>query len=196
MTEVTNVPMQDEILPKRRVQFYRDKRCFRSLLVAFCVLVLTAHTFMTFVSYVLSGLFLDWLFFTYDGCKDSEQAPESYFLSRGITPQQMDEFNEFMIKVRRASFAASISVTTACLLFFQDFSYQAVFVITYIGINFGTMLIASSKKIIIWPYHYEDHVEGDTGIVVGRLRHYDPNSESALVNPFFGTVVKPRNHFD
>jgi hypothetical protein len=130
--------------------------------VSIGVLFVTAHPFIGFISYVLSGLYWDWLFFTHDGYKDSEQAPKAYFEANGIAPQQIDELNTYLVKVRWGTFAASTSITAFCLLFFPDYAYQAIFVLTYIGFTLTSMIVGFSNGRIIWPYRTEGSIKGSS----------------------------------
>jgi hypothetical protein len=190
---------ETDVTKKGILRFYRNKRSFFSLIVGMGVTFITTNPFIGFVAYVLSVLFWDFVFFTQEGQKDSTRAPESYFTSMGITPQQMDQFNTYMAKVRRAAFAISILFCTASLLFFPKVDFQVVFVATYLGFNLGMMIFAYKQRKIIWPYGSDESAPRKPGyppMLMVSKAHYDPSSDNPMVNPFYSSVKKPKSYND
>jgi len=87
MTEITNPPSPSHMqeLPRKQPKFYRHRRIVHPLLLSVVAFVLTAHPFVAFLTYVISGLIWDWVVFTHDECKDSELLTEFCFEEIGIT---------------------------------------------------------------------------------------------------------------
>lgn len=160
MTEIIDTPAPDRMqeLLKKQPKFYRHRRIIHPLLISVGALVLKAHPFVVFLAYVISGLIWDWVVFTYDECKDSELLPEFCFEKIGVTGQQVDELNSFMVDVRRGAFAAGVA-TSAATIMFLAISYEMVFMLTYIFVTLSSMIIATRSGKIISLYRFDSNTK-------------------------------------
>jgi hypothetical protein len=189
MTEITNSPAPDRMqeLPKKQPKFYRHRRIVHPLLISVGAFVLTAHPFVAFLAYVISGLVWDWVIFIHDKCKDSELLPEFCLEEIGITGKQLDELNSFMVDVRRGAFAASVSTAAATFMFLTVISYEVMFMLTYIAVTLASIIIATKSGKIISLYRFNGHmklVESAYPMSIIYSSYYDADSNDTINNPF------------
>ena len=181
----TETPLEE--MPKGKVKFYRNKRIVRSILLSLIVLGATGNFFLFVLSHVMLTLFWDWWFFTHKGFKDSTQAPEAYFQWAKVTPEQMNAFNAFMIKLRRIAFPLSVMMAGACLLFYPDFGYDIAFWLTYTLGVFCSAVIAETLGKIKYPYPFEGTQEKLYNLPypmsVINSPFFDPSSDNLAINP-------------
>lgn len=185
----TDAPNQnsDIEVPQKRVKFYRHQRIIRPLLVGIFVLFFTHGFLLAFFSYILFGIAWDWLIFDHDGLRDSQKLPESDFNEIGFTGQQVDELNSFNVTLRRVACSASISTTAAAALFWPTFYYGIVFVLTYIAVTLVSIIVATKKGKIIFPYRFVDRgelVESAYPTSILWSSKYVAGSSSSINNPF------------
>ncbi|MBX9702842.1 MAG: hypothetical protein K2X39_01690 [Silvanigrellaceae bacterium] len=105
-----------------------------------------------FIAYVTIGLIYDWLVFSYLGYKDSGKLTNEQHKLIDITVVQLDKLNEFYTMVRRFAFAASVSATAGCYLFFPDMSVMGSFFFAYMGVTIILISIGIFTKEIIFRY--------------------------------------------
>lgn len=101
------------IVPKN-VILYRFKRFFFPLFIGLLTGLITLETrypALGFFAFIICGLSLDWWYFQYKKYTDSEQVGEELYQSIGITGQQLDQINQYMVKTRKISLALSLSIT-------------------------------------------------------------------------------------
>lgn len=157
MSDITEVEKDSSNLKKTvitpgKVISYRSNRFFLPLLIGLLTGLFTLETRYPawgFFAFIISGLVLDWWYFQYKKHKDSEQVSEELCQVIGITRNQIDETNHYIVTARKASLAASISVTAALTLFSGAFSWQSTLILSYmVIISSLTIFGIISKKII------------------------------------------------
>ena len=152
--------MSLETTNKKRTIFYHQQRVFWPLLAGIAAFLLAQNDLIpgenraipAFITYVVTGLFYDWLVFNYLGYKDSDKLTDEQWQQHNVTPEQYDKLNEFLIMVRRCSFAASISATAMCALFFPQASLMGTFFFAYAGITILFISIGVLTKEIVFKY--------------------------------------------
>lgn len=190
MTETTDTPTPERMqeLPKKQPKFYRHRRIVHPLLMSAAAFVLTAHPFIAFLAYVISGLIWDWFVFTHYKCKDSELLPEFCFEEIGITGKQLDELNDFMVNVRRGALAASVFTSATAFMFLTVISYEMMFILTYIAVTIASMIIATKSGKIISLYRFNNNRQEEYqfsypwSVIFGP--HYNAASDNKINNPF------------
>jgi len=139
---------------------YHYQRTFWPLLAGFTAFLLWHNECMpgdnaavpAFASYVIAGLFYDWLIFNYLKYKDSRKYTEEQWAMSNIKAHEVDKLNEFYVMVRRCAFAASISTTSACSMFFPQMSIMGSFFFAYAGVTIFLITIGVLTKEIIFKY--------------------------------------------
>lgn len=156
MMEMTDTPndslgAHNNPTRQREVFTYKQKRVWCPLIGSVGFLFLTAEPFVAFVTYVIFGLLYDFIVFKFEGCADSESIPDHQLAKEQITGKQYDRLNNFLVKVRQAAFALSLSTTAFSLLFFEAANYQFVFVATYISISVAAIFWGIKTNEIVYP---------------------------------------------
>jgi|GEM_PF-2762919 len=165
------------------VILYRNKRFFIPLFIGFLTAIITLETgypALGFFAFILSGLFLDWWYFQYKKYKDSEQVSEELCQSISITKNQIDGLNHYMVTARKASLAASISITAALVLFSGAFNWQATLILSYIGIVFLIVTFGMITKKIIVPYALDKAVGNQTTQDAFLNSAYHPSPDHSI----------------
>jgi hypothetical protein len=184
MTDTANTSAETplEEVPKIKVKFYRNRRICRAALMSFGIFCASGSLFLFLLSHVMSTLFWDWWFFTHKRYRDSTQAPEAYFKWANVTLQQMDEFNDFMIKLRRIAFVVSGMIALTCWMFVEEVGYYTAFLFTYVPGVFFTAVIAERMGKIKYPYPRQRKFAKH--IFPFEVPFYNAASDSKLANPF------------
>jgi hypothetical protein len=94
----------------------------------------------------------------------------------------MDEFNDFMIKLRRIAFVVSGMVTLICYFFTEEVGYYTAFLFTYFPGVFFTAVIAERMGKIKYPYPRQGKLTKH--IFPFEVPFYNAASDSKLANPF------------
>jgi hypothetical protein len=189
MTDTANTSAETplEEVPKIKVKFYHNRRIYITAFMSFCIFCATGNLFILLLSHVMLTSFWDWWFFTFKGYKDSVQAPEAYFQCAKVTPQQMDGFNTFMIKLRRIAIPMSVFMALTCYFFIEEVGYYTAFLFTYLGI----VLIPSGIAILIgkikYPYlspNQNQEIQWSYPMSVIHSPMYNAASDNKLANPY------------
>lgn len=109
-----------------------------------------------FIAYVTIGLFYDWLIFSYLGYKDSGKLTNEQHELIDITVDQLDKLNEFYTMVRRCAFAASVSATAGCFLFFPQISIIGTFFFAHTGVSIILISIGILTKEIVFRFNFKN----------------------------------------
>ena len=189
MTDTANTSLEtpSEEVPKFKVKFYRNRRIYITALMSFCIFVATENFFLFLLSHVMLTMFWDWWLFTYRSYKDSLRAPEAYFQWAKVTTQQMDEFNTFMIKLRRIAFPISVFMALTCYFFVEVMGYYTAFLFTYLGIVVIPAGIAMLLGKIKYPYpplskNQENQWSYPMSVIHSPM--YNAASDNKLANPY------------
>jgi hypothetical protein len=189
MSEISNnsteTPLEE--IPKIKVKFYRNKRICITAFMSFCIFLATENLFLFLLSHVMLTLSWDWWFFTYRGYKDSLRAPEAYFQWAKVTTQQMDEFNAFMIKLRRIAFPMSAFMALTCYFFIEEVGYYTAFLFTYLGIVFipsGIAMLLGKIKYPYWSPNQNQAMQWSYPMSVIHSPMYNAASDNKLANPY------------
>jgi hypothetical protein len=171
------------VIPKR-ITLYRFKRFFIPIFIGFLTTFVTFETgycpTLGFFAFIASGLSLDWWYFQYKKYKDSEQVSEELCQFIGITRNQIDELNQYMVTARKASLTASISITAALVLFFDLFNWQATLILSYMGIVSLIVIYGMIAKKIIVPYALDKTIGNQTAPDLFLNPTYHPNTDYSI----------------
>lgn len=156
--------MSQEITSYKPPFSYHYQRTFWPLLAGFTAFLLWHNELMpgdnaaipAFVSYVVVGLFYDWLVFNYLKYKDSSKFTDEQWALSNIKAHEVDKLNEFYVMVRRGAFAASVSATAGCALFFPHMSIMGSFFFAYTGVTIFLISIGILTKEIVFKYTPEN----------------------------------------
>lgn len=184
--------MDLETTNKKRTIFYHQQRVFWPLLAGAAAFLLAQNDLVpgenraipAFITYVVTGLFYDWLVFNYLGYKDSDKLTNEQWQQHNVTHEQYDKLNEFLIMVRRCAFAASVSATAMCALFFPQASLMGTFFFAYAGITILFISIGVLTKEIVFKY-----TSGNVWAPPKKGKMVDPFSSNPALNPFWYTRV-------
>lgn len=156
--------MTTEPINYRTLLFYHHQRTFWPMVAGFAAFLLWHNDLMpgdnaaipAFITYVATGLFYDWLVFSYLGYKESDRGTPEQWAVGQIKPDEADKLNEFYIMVRRGAFAASVSATAGCYLFFPNMSVMGTLFFAYTGVTIFLISIGILTKEIIFKYTPEN----------------------------------------
>ncbi|MBW8309210.1 MAG: hypothetical protein K0M45_06185 [Candidatus Paracaedibacteraceae bacterium] len=182
---VQSAAPQKILSPKLR--FYRNKRIIGAALVSLIALCLTGNVIVWIHSYIGATLVLDWYLFSFKGYKESTpNSPELLQQTCDVTPEQLDQYTNFTLKVRRISVVVSgvIAVITM-LMMTDDFLAEIAFSLSYALLSIGITAGAVLFGYVSYPY----------GLATGervvdcmpdnmKFGRYNPLSNSTINNPF------------